>query len=95
MFYIRLLSAVAIIMSFIPYCNPITAYDGEKHGSLLTVVGNMGSVITYFSTEMPGFKAFSNILFILLILIYIGLVGVLFGLLLPERQPFREDSQRA
>ena len=61
---------------------PITAYDNEKHGSLITAIGNMGSVIRYFSTEMPGFKAFTNILFILVILIYVGLIGLLFGLLL-------------
>ncbi len=82
LFYIRLLSAVTIIMSFIPFCNPITAYDSQNYGSLITVIGNMGSVIKYFSTELPGFKAFSNSLFILIILIYIGLVGLLFGLLL-------------
>lgn len=82
LFYIRLLSAVTIILSFIPFCNPITAYDGEKHGALITAIGNMGSVVKYFSTEMPGFKAFTNILFILVILIYVGLIGVLFGLLL-------------
>ncbi len=69
-------------MSFIPFCNPITAYDNQKHGSLVTVIGNMGSVIKYFSTEMPGFKSFSNSLFILLILIYVGLIGLFFGLLL-------------
>ncbi len=73
---------MSIILSFIPFCNPITAYDGQTHGSLVTVIGNMGSVVKYFSTEMPGFKAFTNILFILVILIYVGLIGLLFGLLL-------------
>ncbi len=82
LFYIRLLSAIAIIISFIPACNPITAYDGQGHGSLITIIGNMGSVIKYFATELPGFKAFSNSLFIMVILIYIGLIGLLFGLLL-------------
>lgn len=81
-FYIRLLSAVAVIMSFIPFCNPFTTHDGVGHGALVNVMGEMGEIMLYFSTEMTGFTPYSNMLFILCLLIYIGLIGLLFGVLL-------------
>ncbi len=82
LFYIRLLSAAVLIMSFIPRCSPITAYGGESSGSLVMSLGRLGAVINYFSTEIPSFKAYSSTLFILVILIYVALIGLLFGLLL-------------
>ncbi len=82
MFYIRALSIIAIIMSFVPFCNPITVYDGSNIGSLVQILGNLGAVIKYFSTQIPGFLPFSNTLFILSLFIYVGLIGLLFGFLL-------------
>lgn len=81
-FYIRLLTAAVLIMSFIPFCNPVTEYGGIQNSSLITVMNSMGSVIQYFSTEIPQFSAYSNVLFIMVILLYVGLIGMLFGLLL-------------
>lgn len=81
-FYIRLMSAAILIMSFIPFCNPITEYGGVQNSSLITVMKSMGSVIQYFSTEIPRFSAYSNVLFIMVILLYVSLIGILFGFLL-------------
>ena len=81
-FYIRLLTAAILIMSFIPFCNPITEYGGVQSSSLVTVIKSMGSVINYFSTEIPRFSAYSNVLFIMVILLYVSLIGLLFGFLL-------------
>lgn len=82
LFYIKLLTALLIVMSFIPYCNPIVAYENADNGSLIMTMKNIGGIIQYFSTEIPGFSAYSNILFILCILIYAGLIALFFGLLL-------------
>lgn len=80
-FYIRLLTGAMIILSFIPSCSPIVAYSGSR-GSLVGIMKNMGAVINYFSVEIPGFSSFSNVLFIMAILLYVSLIGMLFGLLL-------------
>ena len=82
MFYIRTLSILAIVMSFIPFCNPITVYDESKIGSLVQIMGSLGTVIKYFSTQIPGFLPYSNTLFILSVFIYVGLTCLLFGFLL-------------
>ena len=82
MFYIRLLTASLLLMSVIPFCNPITSYGNEVRGSLVTIMKDIGLVIKYFSTEIPKFSAYSNTLFIMCILIYVALIGLLFGLLL-------------
>jgi len=82
LFYIRLLSALTIIMAFIPFCNPFTTHDGVGHGALVNVMGEMSEIMLYFSSEMTGFTPYSNMLFILCLLIYVGLVGLLFGVLL-------------
>ena len=76
------MSAAILIMSFIPFCNPITEYGGVQNSSLITVMKSMGSVIQYFSTEIPRFSAYSNVLFIMVILLYVSLIGILFGFLL-------------
>ena len=82
LFYIKLLTALLIVMSFVPLCNPIVAYDSTEKGALVLIIKNIGSVMQYFSTEIHGFSSYSAILFILCILIYAGLIGMFFGLLL-------------
>jgi len=82
LFYMKILTAAVLVMSFIPFCNPITDYGTEGKGALITVMGDIGLVIKYFSTEIPKFSAYSGTLFVMCILIYIGLVAYLFGLLL-------------
>ena len=81
-FYIRLLSFAVLVMSFIPFCNPITGYGGTQNSSLVTIIKNIGSVINYFSAEIPQFSSYSNVLFIMVILLYVALIGILFGFLL-------------
>lgn len=81
-FYVRLLSVLTLVMACVPFCNPIQVYDDTKLGSLVTVMGDMGEVIKYFSTKIPSFYAFSNAIFILSIVMYVGLIGLLFGFLL-------------
>lgn len=82
LFYVKLLTALILVMSFIPACNPITAYDNTAGGSLVTILKNIGTVIQYFSTEIPKFSAFSGTLFIMCILIYASLIAMFFCLLL-------------
>lgn len=82
MFYIRLLTASLLVMSLIPFCNPITSYGGEASGSLVIIMKDIGQIIKYFSTEIPKFSAYSNTLFIMCLLIYFALIGLLFGFLL-------------
>lgn len=83
MFYIRLLAVVTIIMSFIPFCNPFTTHDGVDHGSLVTVIGEMGEITLYFEQETTAtVRPYTNMLFLLCVLIYVALVGLLFGVLL-------------
>lgn len=82
LFYIKLLTAAILVMSFIPACNPITAYDNAANGSLVMILKNIGTVIQYFSTEIPKFSAYSSTLFIMCILIYACLIGFFFCLLL-------------
>ncbi len=82
MLYVRILAFATLLISFIPYCNPITTYDGASHGSLVMVMKDMGSIIKYFSTEIPGFSPFSNTLFVLCLLVYASLIGLLLGFLL-------------
>ena len=96
-FYIRLMTAAILVMSFIPFCNPITEYGGVQNSSLITVMKNMGSVIQYFSTEIPQFSAYSNVLFIMVILLYVALIGMLFGFLLlfSHDESYREHGQNS
>lgn len=82
MFYVRLLTAALLLMSVIPFCNPITSYDTDPKGPLVLIMKDIGSVIRYFSTEIPQFLAYSTTLFVMCIVLYIGLVGLLFGFLL-------------
>ena len=82
MFYIRLLTFFLLIMSFIPFCNPITDYGNETNGSLVTIIKDIGNVIKYFKTEMHHFSPYGNTLFVLCIFIYAALIGLLVGFLL-------------
>ncbi|MBQ8605956.1 MAG: hypothetical protein IJ408_04400, partial [Clostridia bacterium] len=75
MFYIRLLTFFLLIMSFIPFCNPITDYGNETNGSLVTIIKDIGNVIKYFKTEMHHFSPYGNTLFVLCIFIYAALIG--------------------
>ena len=64
MFYIRLLTFFLLIMSFIPFCNPITDYGNETNGSLVTIIKDIGNVIKYFKTEMHHFSPYGNTVFV-------------------------------
>ncbi len=81
-FYIRLITGALLTMSFIPFCNPITDYGNDTNGSLVAIMKDIGSVIKYFSAEIPKFSAYSSTLFVMCILMYAGLIGLLFGFLL-------------
>lgn len=96
-FYVRLLSFAILVMSFIPFCNPITGYNGTHSSSLVLIIKNIGSVINYFSTEIPQFSSYSNVLFIMIILLYVSLIGILFGFLLlfSHDKSYRQNGRNA
>ena len=80
--YIQFLSIVVLIFAFIPALNPITDYSGNSSGALAFILGEIGNISGFFSSEIPNFQFYSDILFILVIVIYIAMVLMLFGVIL-------------
>ena len=80
--YIQLLSIVVLVFAFIPALNPITDYSGQSRGALAFILGSIGNISGFFGSQIPNFQFYSDILFILVIVIYIAMVLLLFGVVL-------------
>ena len=74
LFYEQILVAVTILSAFIPALNPWTTYENSKHRMMLSIFTDLGSIESYFESVLSSFTVFSRVLFVLMLLFYLGLV---------------------
>ncbi len=82
LFYVELLTAATIVSAFIPALNPLLAYGDEKKHALFSIFMNLGDIEKYFESVLSSFSFFSKILFVMMLLFYVGMVCYVCGLIL-------------
>ncbi len=81
LFYVQLLSLVTIISAFIPALNPLATYGGEKR-MLFSIFSELGGIEKYFESILSSFSLFGKVLYVMMLLFYVGMICYVCGLIL-------------
>ncbi len=82
LFYVQILVLVTIASAFIPALNPIVAYGEKNTHPLFTILVDLGGIEKYFESVLSSFSLFGTILYVMMLLFYVGLVCYICGLIL-------------
>ena len=81
-FYVQLLAVITIASAFIPALNPIVAYDHENAHALFSIFTDLGAIEKYFESILSSFSLFGTVLYVVMLLFYVGMVCYACGLIL-------------
>lgn len=82
LFYVQLLAVATIASAFIPALNPLVAYGAEDRHMMFSIFTNLGEIERYFESVLSSFSLFSRVLYVLMLLFYVGMVCYVCGLIL-------------
>lgn len=79
---VQLFVAATIAAAFLPFLNPLVTYGDEQNHMLFSIMADLGGVEKYFESILSSFSLFGNVLFIVVLLFYVGIVCYICGLIL-------------
>ncbi len=82
LFYVQLLAVVVVASAFIPELNPIVAYGEENTHMLFSIFMDLGGIEKYFESVLSSFSLFGTVLYVVMLLFYVGMVCYVCGLIL-------------
>lgn len=82
LFYVQLLAVVTIGSAFVPALNPLVAYGAENRHMLFSIFTDLGEIERYFESVLSSFSLFSRVLYVMMLLFYVGMVCYICGLIL-------------
>ncbi len=82
LFYVQFLALATIISAFIPQLNPIVAYEGENTHALISILVDLGGIEKYFESVLSSFSLLGTVLYVMMLLFYVGMVCYVCGLIL-------------
>ncbi len=82
LFYVQIFAVVSIASAFIPALNPFVRYEGGGQEMLISVFTELGGVEKYFESILSSFSMMGNVLYLAMLLYYVGLVCYVCGLIL-------------
>lgn len=82
LFYVQLLAVATIASAFVPALNPLMTYGEESKHMLFSIFADLGGVEKYFESVLSSFSLFGNVLFVMMLLFYVGMVCYTCGLIL-------------
>jgi len=81
-FYVQLLALATVVAAFIPALNPLISYGGEDKRMLISIFTDLGRVEKYFESILSSFSLMGNVLYLAMLLFYVGFVCYVCGLIL-------------
>ncbi len=81
LFYTQILAALTVVSAFIPALNPLVAYGEEKH-MLFSIFTDLGGIEKYYESILSSFSVLGNVLYLVMLLFYVGFVCYVCGLIL-------------
>lgn len=81
LFYTQIFAVLAVISAFIPALNPLVAYGEEKH-MLFSIFTDLGGIEKYYESILSSFSVLGNVLYLVMLLFYMGFVCYVCGLIL-------------
>lgn len=82
LFYEQILVLITIVSAFIPFLNPLVSYEGTNENMLFSIFADLGQIERYFESVLSSFSLFSKVLYVVMLLFYVGLVCYVCGLIL-------------
>ncbi len=82
LFYVQILTVLTVASAFIPALNPIVAYGEKNTHMLFSIFADLGGIEKYFESILSSFSLFGTILYIVMLLFYVGMVCYVCGLIL-------------
>lgn len=82
LFYVQLFVVVTIGSAFVPFLNPLVAYGEKSNHILFTIFADLGGIEKYFESILSSFSLFGNVLYVMMLLLYVGIVCYACGLIL-------------
>lgn len=81
LFYVQILAALTVVSAFVPALNPLVAYGEEKH-MLISIFTDLGGIEKYFESILSSFSVMGNVLYLVMLMFYVGFVCYVCGLIL-------------
>ena len=81
-FYVQLFALVTIVAAFVPELNPLVTYENGEQHMLISIFTDLGSVEKYFESILSSFSVLGNVLYLVMLLFYVGFVCYVCGLIL-------------
>lgn len=82
LFYVQLLVLATVASAFVPFLNPLVAYGEPSKHVLFSIFADLGGIEKYFESVLSSFSLFGNVLFVMMLLFYVGMVCYVCGLIL-------------
>lgn len=80
--YVQIFSLATIIAAFIPALDPVVAYGERGSRMLISLFADLGEIERYYESVLTSFSMLGTVLFVLMLLFYVGFVCYVCGLIL-------------
>ena len=82
LFYVKILAVLTVVSAFIPALNPLVAYGEDEPHMLISIFMDLGGVEKYFESILSSFSLMGNVLYLAMLLFYVGFVCYVCGMIL-------------
>lgn len=80
--YIQIFSLATVVAAFIPALDPVVAYGEKGSRMLISLFADLGEIERYYESVLSSFSVLGTVLYILMLLFYVGFVCYVCGLIL-------------
>ncbi len=80
--YVQIFSLATVIAAFIPALDPVVAYGERGSRMLISLFADLGEIERYYESVLSSFSMFGTVLYVLMLLFYVGFVCYVCGLIL-------------
>ena len=80
--YVQLFSLATVVAAFIPALDPVVAYGENGPRMLISLFADLGEIERYYESVLSSFSMFGTVLYVLMLLFYVGFVCYVCGLIL-------------
>ncbi len=80
--YVQIFSFATVIAAFIPALDPVVAYGEKGSRMLISLFADLGEIERYYESVLSSFSMLGTVLYVLMLLFYVGFVCYACGLIL-------------
>ena len=80
--YVQIFTFITVVAAFIPALDPVVSYGEKSSRMLISLFADLGVIERYYESILSSFSMLGTILFIIMLLFYVGFVCYVCGLVL-------------